>query len=116
MGSYYFYSSSGNWANNQVSTGGETNYLWFGSKPLNYSDDRIGSDRSAGQFYPYGQTQSGGPGAGGQCFGTYVQDAGSGFLYADQRYYMPTWGRFLTGDADGASANVARSASWNRYR
>jgi RHS repeat-associated protein len=114
----YYLSGGTDW----VETYASTNYLYLGSKPLNYSDDRLGSNIGAqpasgwgpAQYYPYGQVQSGGTVAEAPAFGTYVQDE-SGLLYADQRYMYQNWGRFLTADPSNRNIDPTSSMSWNRY-
>lgn len=79
--------------------------------------DRIGSVRvSAGtskNYFPHGLERTATPN-GGSKFGTYWRDANSGLDYANQRYYMPGWGRFLSADPSG-SADPADPGSWNQY-
>jgi RHS repeat-associated protein len=90
------------------------NYLYLGNKPLNYSDDRVGSNVSGMQYFPYGQVQSGTAWPEAPTFGTYIQDE-SGLLYADQRYMYQNWGRFLTADPSDKNISPTSSLSWNRY-
>jgi RHS repeat-associated protein len=80
--------------------------------------DRLGSVRwhaTAGRsnYYPYGEERTG-TGEGREKFGTYVRD-GDGLDYADQRYYGPGTGRFLTADPYQASGGAEEPGSWNRY-
>jgi RHS repeat-associated protein len=48
-------------------------------------------------------------------FGTYFRDADTGLDYADQRYYSPGWGRFLTPDPSVESMSTMNPSSFNRY-
>jgi RHS repeat-associated protein len=63
------------------------------------------------RYFPYGEEQAP-TGEGREKFGTYLRD-GNGMDYADQRYYVPGAGRFLT--ADPAEADSESPLSWNRY-
>jgi RHS repeat-associated protein len=76
--------------------------------------DRLGSVRARGgqkfQYYPYGQENTVTPN-GQPKFGTYFRDTGTGLDYANQRYYAPGFGRFMTVDpSPGSSRGV-----WNQY-
>jgi RHS repeat-associated protein len=102
-----FQKSGSNWV---IAAGGPTNYLYLGGKVLNYAENNIGSTTTATTFWPYGQTNTG----SGGVFGTYLGDS-SGFLYADQRYYNQTWGRFVTADPSNANIDPTVSGSFNRY-
>jgi len=48
-------------------------------------------------------------------FATYWRDASTGLDYADQRYYTPGSGRFMTADPYQASGGPSDPGSWNRY-
>ncbi|MDZ4801026.1 MAG: RHS repeat-associated core domain-containing protein, partial [Bryobacteraceae bacterium] len=48
-------------------------------------------------------------------FATYWRDASTGLDYADQRYYAPGSGRFMSADPYQASAGAGDPGSWNRY-
>jgi len=49
-------------------------------------------------------------------YATYTRDSVSGGLdYAVNRYYASNWGRFMTPDLYGRSANLWDPQSWNRY-
>jgi len=100
----------------------ETN-VWFGGKLISkmaggyltsVERDRLGSDREAGSYYPYGEdiTSSG---SGTEKFGTYFRDSFTTMDYADQRYYVGAYGRFNTADPYQASAGPSEPGSWNRY-
>jgi RHS repeat-associated protein len=103
---------SGGWGTPLTSNA--VNYLYLGSKPLNYSDDTMGSNASSAQYYPYGQVLTGSTPDETQAFGTYVQDE-SGLLYSDQRYMYQNWGRFLTPDPSDTNINQRNPTSWSRY-
>lgn len=63
--------------------------------------DRVGSVRvgktGAMNYYPYGQERAV-TGNGQNKFGTYWRDSVTGLDYAQQRYYSPGTGRFLSAD------------------
>jgi RHS repeat-associated protein len=96
---------------------GTTNYVYLGTKPLNYQDDRLGSNASADSYYyPYGEAAGFyGVAPENQAFGTYIADESGTLLYANQRYLYQNWGRFLTADPFRRSANPSISSTWNRY-
>ncbi len=111
LSSFTYTKVSGRW---QITNPSDAvNYLYIGGKALNYAEDRIGSNQSQTTFWPYGQRRGAVQGES-QTFGTYVQDE-SGLLYADQRYYMPNWGRYLTGDPGRRRRASRRSTSLNKY-
>ena len=72
--------------------------------------DRLGS---VGGYYPYGDAKSGTV-SNADSFATYYRDS-TALDYAQQRYYQPASGRFLTTDPLQASAKVDQPESWNRY-
>ena len=72
--------------------------------------DRLGS---VGSYYPYGDAKSGTV-SNADSFATYYRDS-TALDYAQQRYYQPASGRFLTTDPLQASAKVDQPESWNRY-
>jgi RHS repeat-associated protein len=76
--------------------------------------DRLGSYLHTGRtFLPYGEELN--PTSNdADKFATYRRDS-TGLDYADQRYYSPGVGRFLTADPYMASAGAADPSSWNRY-
>jgi RHS repeat-associated protein len=89
-------------------------HLWFGGKKL-AARDRLGSNvTSQKRYFPYGEEATSTANDADK-FATYYRDAGSGFDYADQRYYSATVGRFLTPDPYVASGGAGNPASWNRY-
>ena len=104
--------------------------VWFGSKLLrdgkyNVVQDRLGSVRyrydittgtsSTADYYPYGQEKPSATTHDREKFATYIRDAETGLDYADQRYYSPGNGKFLTPDPYQASAGPGSPGSWNRY-
>ena len=66
-------------------------------------------------YLPYGQ-ERGTPTTpdNREKFATYYRDTTVGADYADQRYYNPTQGRFLSPDRNGI-AHLSNPISWNRY-
>ena len=107
---YYTFQGNSGWTT--VTAGALQKFLYLGNKALTYAEDRIGSN---GNYYPYGTPYSGSVPAESQAFGTYLEDSGSGLMYADQRYYRPGFGRFMTADRSNANIDYRRSTSWNRY-
>jgi RHS repeat-associated protein len=75
-----------------------------------------GSNGTAGsaKFLPFGEPVRSVPG-GSTAFDGYEPDKASRLLYAQQRYYSPTIGRFLTPDPYDGSAHPSNPDSWNRY-
>ncbi|MFN9296708.1 MAG: RHS repeat-associated core domain-containing protein, partial [Acidobacteriota bacterium] len=63
------------------------------------------SKGNGSQFFPYGESRSSSPGDDRENFATYSRDSLSGLDYADQRYYAPSLGRFLTPDPAGVGLN-----------
>ena len=90
----------------------DARYLYLDGKPISWTEDRVGS---GGNYLPYGDYSSSALASGP--YATYFGDAGtgSGGLFANQRYYNSNWGRFLTVDPLGSSAEAAMPQSWNRY-
>ena len=77
--------------------------------------DRLGSKH---QTYAYGtdvpnQTSQGDSSA--VDFATYLSDPGTGFQYANERWYTAGYGRFLRADPYGGSAQIESPETWNRY-
>ncbi len=72
--------------------------------------DRLGS---VGNYFPYGEAKSGTV-SNADSFATYYRDS-SGLDYAQQRYYQPASGRFLTTDPKQSSADSKSPETWNRY-
>ena len=78
--------------------------------------DRLGSDLSGGlKLLPYGEelVPPNVPNDRTK-FATYHRDE-DGADYADQRYYSPGTGRFMTADPYIASGGPSDPQSWNRY-
>jgi RHS repeat-associated protein len=78
--------------------------------------DRLGSDLTGGlKLMPYGEElQPPNVPNDRTKFATYHRDA-SGLDYADQRYYSPGTGRFMTSDPYFASGGAGSPNSWNRF-
>ena len=78
--------------------------------------DRLGSDLTSGlKLMPYGEEiQPPNVPNDRTKFATYHRDA-SGLDYADQRYYSPGTGRFMTRDPYVARGGVGSPRSWNRF-
>ncbi len=74
--------------------------------------DGSGTLTRAQLYTPYGEP-SGGTYSQGPGFTGHVTDASTGLTYAQQRYYDPQIGRFLSVDPVQANANTG--ASFNRY-
>ena len=108
LGYYRFGGANSGWTT--TTHGAFQNFLYLGNKALTYTEDRIGS---AGNYFPYGNGYNV-TGAEVPAFATYVQDE-SGLLYADQRFYNPGFGRFMTADRSNANVDYANPTSWNRY-
>lgn len=78
--------------------------------------DRLGSDLTGGvRLLPYGEDIANPPVANNRTkFATYYRDSSSGYDYADQRYYSPGWGRFLSADPY-VSTGGTNPGRWNMY-
>ena len=78
--------------------------------------DRLGSDVTGGvKLMPYGEDIAVPPVANDRTkFATYHRDE-TGLDYADQRYYSPGSGRFLTSDPYLASGGASSPGTWNRF-
>jgi RHS repeat-associated protein len=103
--------------------------VWFAGKlvsenGLAVNQDRLGTNRAGGRYYPYGE----GIGTGGVpttagsntvAFATYTRDSWTGLDYADQRFYASSYGRFLTPDPSNSTptspSNPRAPQSWNRF-
>ena len=88
----------------------ETN-VYFGGKPLklgtqtNVATDRLGSvRREVKDFFPYGQERTVTAGET-EKYATYMHDGRTDLAYADQWYYAPGSGRFMTADPAGDGLN-----------
>ncbi|MFN9298486.1 MAG: RHS repeat-associated core domain-containing protein, partial [Acidobacteriota bacterium] len=62
-----------------------------------------------------GESRSSSPGDDRENFATYSRDSLSGLDYADQRYYAPSLGRFLTPDPYAGSFKAGMPTSAHRY-
>ena len=103
--------------------------FYFAGKLIRSGDDAIALDRLASvryrrnlntsaverhDFYPYGEEKPSASAQERDKFATYHRDATS-LDYADQRYYVNSWGRFTTPDPFRASWGVRDPSSLNRY-
>ncbi len=76
--------------------------------------DASGQQSNRTQYEPYGGTHAGGVPAGLEPgFTGHVNDAETGLVYMQQRYYEPLAGRFLS--VDPITTNVKDGSSFNRY-
>jgi RHS repeat-associated protein len=82
---------------------------YFGGRRLT-TQDRLGS---VGSYYPYGEAKSGSV-SNADSFANYYRDS-TGLDYADQRYFGPNVGRFVSADDSYLNESVAIPSSWNRY-
>ena len=74
--------------------------------------DRLGS---AQPTYPYGADIGTPPAGDAPDFATYTKEGSTGLEYAMNRYYSGGFGRFMTIDPRGDSAEPTNPQSWNRY-
>jgi RHS repeat-associated protein len=75
--------------------------------------DRLGS---VGKYYPFGEDRNTTYIPADQVkFATYTRDSATSLDYADQRYYVSTFGRFMTADPYQGSGGPKEPGSWNRY-
>ncbi len=98
--------------------------IYFAGVPLEtegnaVSTDRLGSVRNGGGAgyqaeYPYG-TEYSLTANDREKYATYTRDSVSSLDYAVNRYYWSQWGRFISPDPYGGSANLVNPLSWNRY-
>jgi RHS repeat-associated protein len=133
-GNVFFYGAFGELMGTYSFTGSfskvETN-IHFAGKLIRWDNAAVVLDRLVGvklrsnlvadppvtqksNYYPFGEERT----ATGQDrtkFATYYRDTKTGFDQAMNRYYISQWGRFLTADPYGPSANPASPLSWNRY-
>ncbi|HUS08289.1 MAG TPA: RHS repeat-associated core domain-containing protein [Bryobacteraceae bacterium] len=72
--------------------------------------DRLGSDIAGTKYFPFGEEATTSS-QDREKFATYKRDA-TGLDYADQRYYSPGIGRFMSSDPAIGSGTTA---GWNRY-
>ena len=87
-----------------------------GTSYSTFIQDRLGSQ---GTYYPYGEDK-GTPLSNDQFkFATYWRDSATSLDYANQRYYVNNFGRFVTPDPYQATAMSPSDPndpqSWNRY-
>jgi RHS repeat-associated protein len=93
---------------------GTQEFKYLAGRRTDAGSDRLGSDVSGRVLLPYGEELT--PTANGATkFATYWRDGDTGLDYADQRYYVPGQGRFLTADPYTASGGTTNPSSWNRY-
>src|SRR5579885_1476668 len=96
-------------------------WYYLGGKLIKNASGYVGADRlgSIGKYYPYGQERPSATQNGTEKFTGYLRDSETGLDYADQRYYQPGMGRFLTADPymanNGGPGDPASPSSWNRY-
>src|SRR5579883_600435 len=96
-------------------------YYYFGGRMVKNGSAWVYGDRlgSIGKYYPYGQERPSATQNGTEKFTGYLRDAETGLDYADQRYYQPGMGRFLTADPymanNGGSGEPSDPGSWNRF-
>ena len=90
-------------------------YYYFGGRMIKNAGGYVYPDRlgSIGKFYPYGQERPSATQNGTEKFTGYLRDAETGLDYADQRYYQPGMGRFLT--ADRMRGDPKDPGSFNKY-
>ena len=77
--------------------------------------DRLGTNRAYGQFYPFGEGITATTGTNTVMFAGYLRDSYTGVDYANQRFYASTYGRFLTADRVTSSNAKVIPANWNKY-
>ena len=53
LGAHVYNESNSTWTTATLQN--QTNCLYLGNKPLSFTDDRVGSNRSAGGYFPFGQ-------------------------------------------------------------
>jgi len=83
-----------------------------GSSYSSFIQDRLGSQ---GSYYPFGEDK-GTPLPNDQFkYATYWRDSATSLDYADQRYYVNSFGRFMTADPYRASMDVKQPQSFDRY-
>jgi RHS repeat-associated protein len=133
-GNVFFYGAFGKLMGTYTFNGGlskvETN-MHFAGKLVRWDNAAVVMDRLGGvklrsniaanpqisqnsDYYPFGEERIATP-QDRTKFATYYRDNKTGFDYAMNRYYNNSWGRFLTPDSYGGSANLGNPLSWNRY-
>src|SRR5207245_5825119 len=104
--------------NNQaVFTFLSADYVYFGSKLIQANGtgpllDRLGSNRNASRYFPYGEEQQVTANDKDK-FATYYRDQTTGLDYAQNRYYANTLGRFTNPDSHAGFTAIPQSL--NRY-
>ena len=90
--------------------------VYFGGKLVANNTGPVKADRlgSIGKFYPYGQERPSATTNDKEKFTGYFRDAATGLDYADQRYYSPGTGFFMTPDF-APSSSPSDPGSWNKY-
>ena len=88
-----------------------TSDQYFGGRRL-ASMDQLGS---AGTYYPWGEAKGTTNPQDAWSYATYWRDSVSGLDYANNRYYLNAYGRFMTPDPSSSSAGPSNPQSWNRY-
>ncbi len=87
----------------------------FGQPLSRITTDRLGSVGDGSAHHPYGEDRT--AAANDQFkFATYWRDGQSGLDYAQQRHYMPGYGRFTSVDPADGSASPTNPGTWNRYQ
>jgi RHS repeat-associated protein len=90
-----------------------SNGMW-GGVAVDRLGSVVGDNWAAHSYFPFGEEKV----TTSQNlvkFATYYRDATTALDYANQRYYGRTFGRCLTVDPYGSSANPSDPQSWNRY-
>ncbi len=87
-----------------------------GTSYSTFIQDQLGSQ---GSYYPYGEDK-GAPLANDQFkYATYWRDSATSLDYADQRYYVNNFGRFMTPDPyranNGEAGDPTDPSSWNKF-
>ena len=87
-----------------------------GTSYSTFIQDQLGSQ---GSYYPYGEDK-GTPLANDQFkYATYWRDSATSLDYADQRYYVNNFGRFMTPDPyranNGEAGDPTDPSSWNKF-
>ncbi len=89
--------------------------IYFRGRLVGANQDQVGSVKGGGG-YPYGEGYtSSNPNTDAFGFATYTSDSATGLDYAWNRYYSSNWGRFLSVDPSGKSADRRNPQTWNRY-
>ena len=87
-----------------------TTQKYFAGRKVGVTDDRVGSNATNNaKYFPYGEERTPTTGDGNK-FATYWRHESTGLHYADQRWYSPLIGRFLTADPYEASGGARNPA------